>query len=111
MYGVNVCYHHGGKSRRGLLHPNYKHGFYSKSPDAEFPLSQAFHDYRRVVRRQQIADLYADLRATMPDMTPADDRRFMAAVRTHIAQLPAVKLTPELAVWVLQWRWPDYAES
>jgi len=30
MNGSKVCYHHGAKSRKGVEHPNYKHGQYSR---------------------------------------------------------------------------------
>ena len=97
MRGMNVCYHHGGASKRGTVHPNYRHGFYSKSADAQLRLSIAFHDYRRAVRRQQLDDIRAELAATIPVETRADHQRFMVAYSAAVAQLPAVKLTPALA--------------
>jgi hypothetical protein len=103
MRGMNVCYHHGGRSLRGFVHPNYKHGFYCKVQPLELLL--AFDLYRREVQRQQIAAVLDDLQATMPRQTRADYRRFMAAYHVAVAKLPDVKLTPELAAYVVQqWR-------
>lgn len=31
MHGSTVCYHHGGKSRKGIAHPSFKDGRYSKA--------------------------------------------------------------------------------
>jgi hypothetical protein len=36
MAGKEKCYHHGGRSRTGALHPNFKTGIYSKYLPARF---------------------------------------------------------------------------
>jgi hypothetical protein len=95
MRGVNVCYHHGGRSLRGFAHPNYKHGFYCKQ--RSIFLLIAFDVYREKQRRQQVAEIFDDLAVTMPRQTRADYRRFMVAYRAAVVRLPDVKLTPELA--------------
>lgn len=100
MRGGNVCYHHGGRSRRGLAHPNYRHGFYCKDPS--ILLLVAFDAYRSEIRCQQRAEILDELTATMPQETYADYQRFMAAYRAAVAGLPAVKLTPELAAHVIR---------
>jgi hypothetical protein len=100
MRGVNVCYHHGGRSLRGFVHPNYKHGFYCKVQPLE--LLVAFGLYRREVQQQQIAAVLDHLQATMPCQTRADYRRFMAAYWAAVVNLPDVKLTAELADYVMQ---------
>jgi hypothetical protein len=103
MRGVNVCYHHGGRSLRGFAHPNYRHGYYCKPRD--LLLLVAFHAYRDAYRNAQHAGILEELAVTMPRQTRADYRRFMAAYRAAVADLPAVKLTPELAAYVMhQWR-------
>jgi hypothetical protein len=99
MHGMTVCYHHGGRSLRGIAHPNYKHGFYCKEPS--ILLLVAFEAYRRELQRQQIAEILDELEATMPRETRADYRRFVAAYRAAIARLPRVKLTAQLAVQIM----------
>lgn len=100
MRGVSVCYHHGGRSLRGFAHPNYKHGFYCKQ--RSILLLLAFDAYRREVRRQQIAAILEELESAMPRQTRADYRRFMVAYRAAVARLPDVKLTPQLAAYIMR---------
>jgi hypothetical protein len=104
MRGTNVCYHHGGRSRRSFAHPNFKHGFYCKV--RPFLLLVAFAAYRRKREDQQTAAILGELAATQPHRTRAENRRFNAVYWAAIARLPAVKLTPELAAHVLRW-WSD----
>lgn len=97
MIGMEVCYHHGGASRRGITHPNYKHGYYSKSPGAQLILSIRFRKYRQAVRAQQREMILDDLANTLPLEQQGDYVRFMAAYRAAVAKLPDVTLTPDLA--------------
>ncbi len=55
MRRMTVCYHHGGRSLRGIAHPNYKHGYYSKVGDGG--LMAVFREYCRAVRRRQVDDI------------------------------------------------------
>ncbi|MBA3873881.1 MAG: hypothetical protein H0X30_32515 [Anaerolineae bacterium] len=79
MRGSEVCYHHGGRSRSGFAHPNYKYGFYCKQGD--ILLLIAFDHYRRSLRKQQAEAVYNQLADTLSTKTVADYRRFMAAFR------------------------------
>lgn len=97
MRGQDVCYHHGGKSRRGIAHPNYKHGYYSKSPGAQLILSIHFQKYRQAVRAQQREMILDDLANSLPLEHQSDYRRFMVAYRAAVSKLPDVRLTVELA--------------
>ena len=110
--GMQVCYHHGGKSRRGLSHPNFKHGYYSRDGYVRYLLSIAMADYRRALRSEQIAEITDDLQDTMPLETVRDFQRFMAKWRlaVYAMPMPEVKLTPELAAEVLAWRWPGWVD-
>ena len=100
MRGMTVCYHHGGCSLWGMAHPNFKHGFYSRKPF--ILLLVVFEAYRHELQRQQIAEILDELKATMPRQTRADERRFMAAYHAAVAKLPDVKLTPELAAYLMR---------
>lgn len=100
MRGTNVCYHHGGRSRRSFAHPNFKHGFYCKV--RPFLLLIAFGEYRRERERQQLDAIRDELAATMPRQSRAEYRRFMAAYWAAVARLPDVKLTPELAAYLMR---------
>ncbi|MBZ0301141.1 MAG: hypothetical protein K8J31_15445 [Anaerolineae bacterium] len=108
MCGRNVCYHHGGKSLRGVLHPNFRHGYYSKDSVVWLMLSIAFDEYRQALRKQQLDELLVRLDVEIPHRTKRDYRRFMAAYRATAAQLPRPRLTPELAAFLMRWRWPGW---
>lgn len=97
MIGMDVCYHHGGKSRRGFTHPNYKHGYYSKCPATQLILMVRFDQYRRGVRAQQREMILDDLANSLPLEHQSDYRRFMVAYRAAVSKLPDVRLTVELA--------------
>ena len=100
MKGMNVCYHHGGKSQRGFVHPNYKHGFYRKEPD--LLLIFAFYQYRNVLRKQQAQALVNELIDTMPINNMRDYRRIMAAFHACVQRIPRPKLTVKLATEIRQ---------
>jgi hypothetical protein len=95
MKGINVCYHHGGKSRRGFVHPNYKHGFYCKKPD--LLLIFAFYHYKNALRKQQAQAVAKELIDTMPMNNMKDYRRIMAAFRAGMQHILFPKLTPKVA--------------
>jgi hypothetical protein len=99
MKGMNVCYHHGGKSRRGFVHPNYKHGFYCKSPD--LLLMFAFYQYKNALRKQQAQAVANELIDTMPINNMKDYRRIMAAFRTSMQRIRRPKLTAKLAAEIM----------
>ena len=100
MRGMEVCYHHGGKSLSGYAHPNYKHGYYSKNPLVRIYLLSCFDRYRRVLRQLQYEDIMTHLKETMPTETRREYLRFKRVFYAHVAQLPPVKLTPEVAAWI-----------
>lgn len=95
MRGMDVCYHHGGRSLRGIAHPNHKHGFYCKEQDIF--LMVAFGMYQQALRKQQIAATYSQLADTLPMQSPKDYNRFLAAFRSSMQRIPRPKLTAKLA--------------
>ena len=99
MKGMNVCYHHGGKSRRGFVHPNYKHGFYCKKPD--LLLIFAFYQYRETLRKQQTAAIINELMGDLPTNTIANYKRLRDALRASMQQLSRPKLTAKLAAEIM----------
>lgn len=105
MRGREVCYHHGGKSLRGFVHPNYKHGYYVKHGDMTLLL--AFHAYEDALRKQQIEVIYSNLSSTMPE---ADTMRLLAACRVAIRRLQMIKPTPSLVAQIMSQRWDDVDE-
>src|SRR5438045_520146 len=95
MRGMNVCYHHGGKSRRGIVHPNYKHGFYCKQGDLF--LMVAFEQYRQRLREAQIKTVVSSLTADLPVDTSTYYKRLRAALHVRMQRIPRPKLTAKLA--------------
>lgn len=95
MRGVGVCYHHGGKSLRGLAHPNHRHGYYCKETD--ILLLVAFHQYASALRKQQVEAAAERIAATMPMDSASDYRRFMAVVSAALRTIKPPKLSPKLA--------------
>ena len=95
MKGMNVCYHHGGKSRWGLAHSNYKHGFYCKQPD--LLLIFAFYQYRDALRKQQAAAIINALMDNRPTNTIANYKRLREVLRARMQRIPRPKLTAKLA--------------
>jgi hypothetical protein len=57
MKGRNVCMFHGGKTKKGINHPNFKQGRYSKSsPDRLYePYNASLSDKQRHDLRDEIA--------------------------------------------------------
>lgn len=63
MVGSNVCYHHGGKTPRGLAHPSTKTGRYSKYLPARLAerYESALNDPDLISLRDEIALTDADI--------------------------------------------------
>lgn len=112
MIGRNVCYHHGGKSRRGTQHPNFKHGYYSTDWYIQLVWTISQNAYRRAAHQLRIEEIVHELSATMPRKTRAVHRRLMAACRAAVAQMPQDRITPDMIGEVFEgmkerWPWLD----
>jgi len=101
MVGRTNCYHHGGKSLRGLIHPNFKHGYYSTNWFVKFMWTQAQNSYRRAMQQERNEQVMAELRETMPTETNAQWKRYRAAVLARVRHMPENSIPAEFAqeVW------------
>lgn len=87
MVGSNVCYHHGGKSPKGLAHPSTKSGRYSKYLPARLAerYEAALTDPDLLALRDEIALTDADVGRILEHLdtdepTDPEDRKLWLAV-------------------------------
>jgi len=105
MHGRELCYHHGGKTPRGIASASFKHGRTSKYLPARLheKFDEAYHDPNWRSLRQEIAVTRTRIKELMEKIDQGDASTLwqqLAAARAELAEAQATKDIPRQAAAV-----------